>query len=267
MPPVISRQHAISRRLRALRGDPALRAREGVLVAEGIHLAREALDAGARIEAAVIAPRLREHPEGASLIDRLGKAGVAVHEASDATLDALQDARSPQPIVLLVAHDAASLDRIFDGGKTSLVVVACGVQDPGNLGAILRTAEAAGATGFVASTGSAGLTHPRAVRATMGSIFRLPSTEASLEEVTLRKVALVGAAARGGTPYDAYDWTSSLALLLGSEGGGLPDEIMDRLDARVSIPLAPGVESLSVGAAAAVLLFEAARVRRKGTAT
>jgi TrmH family RNA methyltransferase len=198
---------------------------------------------------------------------RLLAAGVAVHEATDATLDALQDARSPQPIVLLVKRSDVGIETVFERSRgIPLVVVACGMQDPGNLGSVLRTAEAAGATGFAATPGGAELTHPRAVRATMGSIFRLPAAEADAEAVVAlarrNGVTLVGAAARHGTPYDALDWTRPCALLLGSEGAGLPPEIAARLDAHVTVPMRDPVESLSVGAAAAVLLFEAARRRR-----
>jgi TrmH family RNA methyltransferase len=256
---MISRQHPLARRLRALRHDPALRKAEGVIVAEGVHLAEEALASSARIEAAVVGPRLAAQ-DGGALVVRLLAAGVAVHEA-------LQDARSPQPIVLLVKRSDVGIETVFERSRgIPLVVVACGMQDPGNLGSVLRTAEAAGATGFAATPGGAELTHPRAVRATMGSIFRLPAAEADAEAVVAlarrNGVTLVGAAARHGTPYDALDWTRPCALLLGSEGAGLPPEIAARLDAHVTVPMRDPVESLSVGAAAAVLLFEAARRRR-----
>ena len=264
---MISRNHSVARRLRALRVEPALRAAEGVLVAEGIHLAQEALASKASIELGVVSPRLRQTAEGTALAARLREAGVELHEAGEATLDALQDARSPQPIVLVVRRASWSVDGVIVGrGGLPMVVVACGVQDPGNLGALMRTAEAAGATGFLATSGSADLAHPRAVRATMGAIFRLPAADGEIEAILDRALAaglrLVGAEARGATAYDACDWTGRLALLLGGEGAGLPDAAKRRLAARVTIPMAPGVESLSVGAAAAVLLFEAARARR-----
>jgi TrmH family RNA methyltransferase len=263
---MLSRTHPVARRLRALRREPGLRAGEGVLVAEGIHLAQEALGAGAVIELAVTAPRLLESPEGRSLATRLREASVPMHEASDATIDGFQDARSPQPVVLLVRRIVWPLDAVLDNrAGPPLVVIACGVQDPGNLGALMRTAEAAGATGFLASEGSADLTHPRTVRATMGSIFRMPAAERSLDEILDRAgstgLRLVGAETSGDS-YDAFDWTVPLALLVGAEGSGLPERARARLHARVAIPMAAGVESLSVGAAAAVLLFEAARARR-----
>ncbi len=263
---MLSRTHPVARRLRALRRDRALRDSEGVLVAEGIHLAKEALAAGAAIEAAIVSPRLLGNVEGRDLARRLRESGIPIHEISDATLDALSDARSPQPVVTLVAWRAATLDTVIDGRRGApLVVLACGVQEPGNLGALVRTADAAGATGFLAAPGCAALTHPRAVRASMGSIFRLPVGEAelkvALDEVKSRGFGVIGADARGAEDYATVDWGGPVALLLGGEGTGLPVEATALLDARVRIPMAPGVESLSVNAAAAVLLFAAARAR------
>jgi TrmH family RNA methyltransferase len=264
---MLSRTHPLARRLRALRIDRALRDAEGVCVAEGIHLAREALAAAAAIEAAIVSPRLLLSAEGRELARRLHESGIPTHESTEATLDGLQDARSPQPVVAIVAWRRASLESVLDGrGSDPLVVVACGVQEPGNLGALWRTADAAGATGFLSASGSAALTHPRVVRASMGSIFRLPAGEEGLDrilrEVKSRGFRVMGADAHAAIAYDTVDWSGPVALLLGGEGAGLPAEAAGRLDARVTIPMAPGVESLSVNAAAAVLLFAAARARR-----
>jgi TrmH family RNA methyltransferase len=260
---LISRTHSVARRLRELRADASARAAQGVLVAEGRHLALEALEARAPIELAVISDRLGSTEEGAAIEARLQHARIEIHRASDATMDALQDAKSPQPVVLIVKHALRPVSEVMASNPSALVAVACGVQDPGNLGAIARTAWAAGATGLAAASGGADPLHPRAVRATMGAIFRLPVASGSLAEILAAArtagVAVVGAAAGGGLPYDAFDWTKPLALLLGAEGAGLPGDV--ELDARVSIPMAPGVESLSVAAAAAVLLFAAARAR------
>jgi TrmH family RNA methyltransferase len=264
---MLSRTDPLARRLRALRGDAARREAEKVFVAEGIHLAIDALAAGALIDAAVVSPRLSESDNGRNIERLLRKNAVEVHVSSDATLDALQDARSPQPVVLIVRRTAPTLGAVVAGrGGTPLVVVACGVQEPGNLGALWRTADAAGASGFVATEGSVHLTHPRTVRASMGAIFRLPAVEASMEavlkEIKGRGLTVVGANARSAAAYDSLDWTGPLALLFGGEGSGIPPEAEEALDLRVAIPMAPGVESFSVNAAAAVLLFEAARRRR-----
>ncbi|HZN54678.1 MAG TPA: RNA methyltransferase [Candidatus Polarisedimenticolaceae bacterium] len=262
-----SRNHPLARRLKALRGDRALRDAEGVLVAEGVHLAQEALAAGAAIEGAVASPRLLETIEGRDLARRIAAARVATLETSDEELRTLTDARTPQPIAVIVRRAAPALGEVVPGGGApALCLVACGVQDPGNLGALLRSADAAGATGFLAVAGGVSLTHPRAVRASMGAIFRLRAAEADLNEALDRigglEIRIVGAAPRDGVAYDAFDWRPPVALLLGGEGAGLPRSAVARIGARVAIPMAKRVESLSVNAAGAVLLFEAARQRR-----
>src|SRR5689334_17715716 len=180
---MLSRSHPLARRLRDLRRDPARRAAEGVLVAEGIHLVHEALGAKVPIEAVVLSSRLGRTDEGRRLETRLRLASVPVHEASDATIDTLQEARSPQPVLAIVRRAPSALPDLARTSGPALVTVACGIQDPGNLGTLLRTTEAAGGTGLAASRGGADLTHPRAVRASMGAIFRLPAAVAALDEI------------------------------------------------------------------------------------
>jgi TrmH family RNA methyltransferase len=139
------------------------------------------------------------------------------------------------------------------------------VQDPGNLGTLVRSADAAGATELVACDG-ADLHHPRAVRATMGAIFRLPCSRApfaaAAAALAARGVLRVGADASGGRDYAAFDWRRPVAIVLGGEGAGLAALPKGSLDDTVRIPMHAGADSLSVAAAGAVLLFEAARVRR-----
>ncbi len=261
---MLGRTHPVIRRVRALRRDARRREEEGVFLAEGIHLAQEALRAGAGVELALVSSLLDRVPEGREIRLGLEKGDIPIEETSESLLDSLQDARSPQPILLVVRR--IFRDPVLEGRPgVPLIVVAHGVQDPGNLGSILRTAHAAGATGFIATGDGADLYHPRAVRATMGSIFRLPAWTADpgrvLDALRERGIARVAADAATGVAYDRRDFRAPTALFLGREGSGLPRELVERLDGAVRIPLHPGVDSLSVGAAAAVLLFEAARQR------
>jgi len=266
---MIGRKSAVVRRLRALRKDRRLARDEGVFVAEGIHLAREAIAEGASIERAVIAASLRDHPEGPALLADLERRGVPVDETAPTVIESLQEARSPRPILLVCrrrATDAASIVRSAPGPILGVITV--GVQDPGNLGSIVRTSDAAGASFLVAASRHVDPFHPRCVRATAGSVFRLPVAEVetpdeAFDAVRAGGAALVGAVAGARRSYEALDWTRPLTLVLGAEAAGLPDEILQRIDVRVGIPMRPGVDSLSVGAAAAVLLFEAARQRRR----
>jgi TrmH family RNA methyltransferase len=260
----------LARRIRALRRDRPAREAEGVFLAEGLHLAEEALRAGATIELAVVSPRLLHSAQGEALRRALDQVGAPVAETGDDALDRLQDVRAPQPVLLLIRRSAPRLDAVLAGrGGPMLLVVAAGVQDPGNLGALVRTADAAGATGFVAVGEGCDLHHPRAVRGTMGGVFRLPMValegedgdEALLHALRPRGATLVGATPEAGTPYHRVDLTGPVALVFGGEGRGLRGPLAAVLDVRARIPMHPGVDSLSVAAAAAVLTFEAARQR------
>jgi TrmH family RNA methyltransferase len=265
---MLGRNHALMRRLRAVRRDASLRRTEGVFVAEGLHLAREALERSESIEAFFVSPRLAATPDGRALLAAIDESDVPCHYTEDATLDAAQDARSPQPVTCLVRRLTGpeievEVDRRLAAG--SLVCVLDGIQDPGNLGSLWRTADGAGCDLALVTGTSADPFHPRTVRATMGSVFRLPLVERSndwaVERLRGHGYRLAGAEPHGGTIYRDADLGGKLALVVGSEGSGISPDLREQMDVSLTIPLSEGVESLSVGAAAAVLLFEIARQR------
>lgn len=263
---MLGKSNPVIRRIRALRRDPALRRSEAVFVAEGIHLAQEALRCGVGVERFLVSPALARKAEGRRLLDELERRAVVVHETSDSVLESLQDARSPQPILAVVRREIRRLDEALDAaGDRPLIVVLDGIQDPGNLGTVLRSADAAGAQVALVTGDSVDPYHPRCVRASMGSIFRLPPSFAALRSLpaTLRSrdVRCVGTHPRQGLAYHAVDLRGAVALFLGREARGLPDALARAMDSLATIPMRDGVESLSVGAAAAVLLFEAAHQR------
>jgi TrmH family RNA methyltransferase len=264
----LGRGHTTIRLVRSLRRDRSRRDAEGLFLAEGFHLAAEALSTRVEVMLAITSPAIERSDEGVDLRERLRTSGVEVHETTDAVLQSLQDARSPQPLLLVVRRAPTGLAEVLDAtAGVPLVMATHGLQDPGNLGSVLRTAEAAGATGLVACGEGVDLFHPRVVRATMGSIFRLPvataEAEPVLDELRHRGIESVAADPRAPDGCDDADMTRPTALWLGSEGGGLPKSVLDRVSRRVRIPMAPGVESLSAGAAAAVLLYEAHRQRNR----
>lgn len=264
---MVGRNHPLLRRIRAFRRDRRALEHEGLLIAEGIHLVEEALGAGVALEAVVTSPRLERVPGGAALLEALRELSIEPIAATEEALDSVQDARAPQPVVALVRMPSRALaDAVPGRSGTPLVVIADAVQDPGNLGALVRTADAAGATALVATGPSADLRHPRTVRATMGSCFRLPTSRGEPREVLAALagagIALLAADPRRGSPYDEIAWGRPTALVIGGEGGGLAETWTSAAEAFVRIPMREGVESLSVPAAGAVLLFEAARRRR-----
>ena len=153
-------------------------------------------------------------------------------------------------------------------GQTPLLLLLENIQDPGNLGTMIRTAEAAGVTGVMMSRDTVDLFNPKTVRATMSAIFRMPFlyTDDLVGEIgRLRKegIAVYAAHLRASRPYDEADCRKPCAFLIGNEGNGLTDDAADAADGRVHIPMLGSIESLNAAMAAGILMFEAARQRRK----
>jgi TrmH family RNA methyltransferase len=195
----------------------------------------------------------------------LEKLTCPVFQVSESVLDSLSDTMSTQGIIVIAERRWTELDRIFHA-EAPLVLGLDRVQDPGNVGTLVRTAEAAGASGLLLFAGCADAYAPKTLRSAMGSAFRLPiiadvSGEGVISACRARGLKSVVACGDAETRYDAYDWRQPTLLILGNEGRGASDGIMAACDVRVRIPLHGLVESLNVAAAGAAILFEAARQR------
>jgi TrmH family RNA methyltransferase len=261
---ISSRQNPIVRTFRELAAHPP--ADGSRLLLDGAHLVQEARAAGLPIElVAVSASHLDDGSEIAQLADALGRDAVNVVAVTQPVMSAVSPVRSPSGIVAIASRKRSAITDVCSHPK-ALIVAAVDVQDPGNLGALLRAAEAGGATGVVVCGTSASPFTWKAVRGSMGSVLRLPvatgvSPEALLacaQEASVRSVASVP---RGGDAPDALDWRGRLLIFVGGEGPGLSRETINACDARVSIPMRPPVESLNVAVAAALLVYEARRQR------
>ncbi|MHC5053728.1 MAG: TrmH family RNA methyltransferase [Planctomycetota bacterium] len=186
--------------------------------------------------------------------------GIECVELSMAAFRKLADVPSPQGVAVVAELPSFSPRDVF--GSAALLLVAAGVQEPGNLGSMLRTCLAAGATGLVALAPSADVFHPRSVRGSAGAVLALPSIRMSedefLETARASRLRLVAAVPRGGVDFRSADWSRPCALVIGSEGAGVGERLTSRATA-VTIPMRGGTESLNAAAAAAVLLFEATR--------
>jgi TrmH family RNA methyltransferase len=260
-----SRTNPLLRRLRRIRADGG-RA-DGLALLEGPKLVAEAIGAGVEIVEAAASPRGRER--AAPLLDTLEGRGTRVRQVDEALLASFSPAETSQGVLALARRPRFEEASLYVG--LPLVVVAVAIQNPGNLGALLRTAEAAGASGALLTTGCADPFSWKALRGAMGSAFRLPHLTGltlvdALRRLQARGLPLAATATSGGTPYDRADLSQPLGLLFGSEGAGLTSEVMAQADVILTVPLAPRVESLNVGVAAGILLFEAARQRRSRAA-
>lgn len=260
---VLALRHPKVQRLRRLLSRRSAREDERAFVVEGAKVLAEALDAGVPIESVYLASGASE-----AVVGRAADAGVRVHELAPGVLERVADTVTPQPVLGVVPF----LDRpLADLRNAQLTVVAVDVRDPGNLGTILRSAEAAGADGVLCCGGSVDLYNPKTVRASAGSLFHVPVVAGGDPVEVLREMATWGVqrlstAATGGRDYSEVDLTRPVAFVLGNEANGLGRDIDELVDERVTIPMIGRSESLNVGMAAAVLCFEAARQRRVAVA-
>jgi TrmH family RNA methyltransferase len=260
LPPLTGRHHALVKLCRELaRGVRS----DGRVLLDGAHLVVDALTAGATLEC-VLATRaaLDAEPDLARAMTRVH--GLTAYEASDSVIDAASPARTPSGVVAIAKWTPVRIPDLFDVSP-ALVVALDGVQDPGNVGGVIRSADALGATGVVAAGPSADPGNWKALRGSMGSIFRLPVARGNLkqaiEEARRRRVAVVAAVPRDGRDPSEIPFERPTMVVLGHEGMGLAPGIAPAADDRVTVPLRAGVESLNVGIAAALIL-DAARRRR-----
>lgn len=261
---VESARNTAIQRARALEGDAKERRRSGLYIAWGRHLAMEALDARAEIDTAFVSSALDRTAEGRRIWSRLQATGRRLIRTRPRLLDRIVAGSADQGIVLLIRRRAYALEDLA-APAVSLVVVAHGVQDPGNLGSIARSTLALSADALVTLEGCADPYGSRVVRAAMGAHFRLPILCASSRDclAALRHAQLAIAASdpEGTIPPDRADLVRRVAILVGSEGRGLPAPLLRESDQRIRIPMRPGISSLNVHAATAILLAEAGRQR------
>jgi TrmH family RNA methyltransferase len=236
-------------------------------LAEGVRLVEEALAGGIPIRGAAVSPSLEGTTRGETLKASLTERSIKMEDVPDAELEALADTEHPQGIVAVIEPRRWKLEDIRLVPGTTLLVLD-GVQDPGNVGTMLRTALGLGAMGLVALKGTADLTNPKVIRAAMGASFRLPAVSAAPEEFVawarLQRSEIWVAEARGEAadqlPRRSGD-RAPVALVLGNEGAGVSQSLELAAVRRIAIPLARDVDSLNVAVAAGILLYEVTRAR------
>jgi TrmH family RNA methyltransferase len=240
---------------------------EGLALIEGWKLLEEALAAGAVIEEAALSAAVTPTERGRSALEELSKRGVPVRLVEGSVFPSLSAAETSQGVLALARRPSFDEEQFYRA--VPLVVVAVGIQNPGNLGGLMRTAEAAGSTGAYLTEATADPFSWKALRGSMGSAFRLPhlrrqGVDSVLARVKKRGLKTLVSVAEGGTAYDEVDLRGGVALFFGNEGSGLPPHLLEGACTRVCIPMHGPVESLNVGVAAGILLFEAARQRGGG---
>ena len=237
---------------------------------EGLRILEEAIRSGLRFSAVFFRESAQDRAD--RLLPQIG-AQVETLLLPDKLFDTLVPSESPQGVAALVRLKEFTLDDLTERLQVGPIVVLAGLQDPGNVGTILRSCEAFGSAGVILGEGTVSPFNSKVVRASAGSVFRLPiihnhaaSPAAKLEEISeklrAQGVRLIATSSHKGTPLDQAGWKSPSAIFFGNEGSGLPRDLMAKMDDSVAIPHTPQVESLNAGVAASIVLYEAARQRK-----
>lgn len=235
------------------------RREQDCFIVEGIRMAEEI--PAERLIQAYVSESFAARQENEELCRRLHGETVADH-----VMAAMSDTQNPQGVLAVVRRRERSLEEILEN-PCALVLVLERIQDPGNLGTILRTAEGAGVTGVILSPDTVDIYNSKVIRSTMGSIYRAPfayvaDVKAAVKALQQNGVRVYAAHLDGRHTYDGEDYTGPTAFLIGNEGNGLTDELAAMSDCYIRIPMAGQVESLNAAVASAILMYEAGRQRR-----
>jgi TrmH family RNA methyltransferase len=257
---VDSRQNARVKELRHAFAEGAPSS-HGEVAIEGMHLVEEAIRSGLRLGTVFFSESARERVH--KLLPQLSS-----HTESlllpDAVFASAVPSETPQGVAALVRVKSFAVEEIWQSSPALLVITA-GLQDPGNLGTIIRSAEAFGVTGLLLGERTVSPWNWKAIRASAGSLFRLPSAKIelakALDEVKTRGIRLLATSSHKGTAVAHVDLRGPVAFVIGSEGGGVPKDVLAQADEIVAIPQSSRVESLNAGVATSILLYEAARQR------
>jgi RNA methyltransferase, TrmH family len=239
---------------------------QGFCAIEGIRIVEEAIRSGLRFQAVFFRESAQNLAE--RLLPQIG-AHVETLLLPDSLFNASVSSDAPQGVAALVQVKQSSVEGVLERLQVGPLMVVIGLQDPGNLGTILRSSEALGSAGVVLAQGTVSPFNSKVVRASAGSAFRLPiviakapgETDKIFKTMRAEEIRLIATSSHKGTPIDQTNLTGPAAILVGSEGAGLPRDVLAQVDELVKIPHAPQVESLNAGVAASIVLYEAARQR------
>ena len=245
----------------------AERTEDGSCAIEGLRIVEEAIRSGLRFRAVFFKESAQNLAE--RLLPQIG-ANVDALLLPDKLFDGIVPSESPQGVAALMRLKEFSFADVLERLQVGPVIVLAGLQDPGNLGTILRSAEAFGSAGVVLGEGTVSPFNSKVIRASAGSIFRLPvvltKAAGGLDEISAKlrahSVRLMATSSHKGTPLDQTNLRGPVAVFVGSEGSGLPRAVVGQADELVAIPHMPQVESLNAGVAGSIVLYEAARQRQ-----
>ena len=261
--PLDSSDNKIIRSLRRFMTSHTAREKNGRTVVEGRRMVAEALSSGVPFRQVVYSTRVLQDVDGKNLIARLQAQSVPLLYVTDRLMDEISGVETPQGVVGIVSWMVGDRDTFpLPATGPALFVVAEGIQDPGNLGTLIRAAQAAGAHGVGVTKGTVEVMNPKTLRSCAGSIFRIPVFRLPLEwtdKAVAQGLAVYSTQIADGSPYDQEDWTKPVVVVLGNEGNGLAEVPGAK---PISVPMVPTANSLNVAIAGSVILFHAASQRR-----
>lgn len=239
------------------------REQQGRFLLEGVRGIEDALSTGARIYEVLISPYLFRNARGCDLYERLAASGIELYGVTEEVLEYVADTDTPQGAVAIVGIPVSDLCLY----GSPLVLLVDEIRDPGNLGTLIRSADAFGLSGMILSGDVVDPFNPKCVRATMGSILRVPlvsfgKIKDSIEFLRRHEFSVVAADTKADTLCYDYDFPGRCGILVGSEAHGLRDEVLRLCDSTVRIPMTGDAESLNAGVAGSILMYEAYRQRR-----
>ncbi|MCR5215316.1 MAG: RNA methyltransferase [Lachnospiraceae bacterium] len=243
------------------------RKQEQCFVVEGVRMTLEAPVDLVKVVYVSTSFKEKNRKEYEQVQQVFGRKKVLVEEVTDSIMESMSDTKTPQGILAVVAMPQYGLVDILEGRDNPLVIVLDDLQDPGNLGTILRTGEGAGISGVVMSKNTVDIYNPKVIRSTMGSLYRVPfvyvedlvTALAQMHSLKFRSYAMH---LQGEKYYDAMDFTGPTAILIGNEGNGLSDAVANAASEYVKIPMEGQVESLNAAVSAAIMMYEVSRQRR-----
>lgn len=252
--------------IRSLRQKKA-RAEKKAFIMEGIRAVEELCKFPKPRFKAIYTQELEATWRGQMLLQNLKNRKIDLTQVTPQELAAVSDCETPAGILAVAEIKEYRLTELLDGPKPFLVVLD-GIQDPGNLGAIIRTAEAAGVSGVILSKETVDPYNPKVVRATMGSLLRLPVVKVDnllllIEKLCARQIRTVACDVHGSQNYYETDWQLPLALVFGNEGAGMTKEITAKMDEVIKIPQRKGVDSLNVAVAAGIIMYQVVEKGRR----
>jgi TrmH family RNA methyltransferase len=245
----------------------AQRTEDGDCAIEGLRIVEEAIRSGLRFRAVFFRESAKEHAQ--RLLPQIG-AHVETLILPDKLFDNSVPSETPQGVAALVRWKEFTVENVLERIHVGPIIVLAGLQDPGNLGTIMRSAEAFGSAGLVLGEGTVSPFNSKVIRASAGSVFRIPVVVAKsaggLEEILAKlrgeRVRLIATSSHKGTPIDQASLSAPLAIFIGSESSGVPRDLVSKMDDTVAIPHTPQVESLNAGVAGSIILYESARQKK-----